>query len=500
MTDGRLHPPAAALGLAALVLAAGPAWPGPSARAAPATRPAGSLAAPAVPGTPAAAPAAPAASDTSPAAASDTIDAWVRAYMRAHHIPGLALGIYRAGRIVKAGGYGQADVELDVPVTPRTIFQSGSVGKQFTSAMVLLLARDGKLALDDPITRYLPEGKEAWAGITIRHLLTHTSGIQDYEGADPPVVDLRRDYTDDELARRFARLPLLFRPGETWSYSNTGYVLLGIIIDRVTGAHWNRFLHDRVFAPLGMETARMIGLPDIIPNRASGYVLRDGELANQAWVSPTWEHTADGALYFTVLDLARWDAALSGDAFLTPDEKREMWTPVPLSDGTTTSYGFGWELAGRPGHRVVEHAGGWQGFATHIVRWVDDSVTVAVLTNLAGAATPHIAHELAWLYDSGLRPPQPHAVELSPSRLRAYAGLYRFPEGDTLRVTVADGGLRVEAGRGEPLDFRPSAHDSFFVRGTERRLWFERDPDDGSIAWVRALRTLGSPDRARRVR
>ncbi len=434
-----------------------------------------------------------------PSVASDTIDAWVEAYMHAHHIPGLALGIYRAGRIVKAKGYGLADVELDVPVKPNTIFQSGSVGKQFTSAMVLLLARDGKLALDDPITKYLPEGAEAWKGITIRNLLTHTSGIQDYENADPPIVDLRRDYTDAELARLFARLPLIFRPDTTWSYSNTGYVLLGIIIDRVTGAHWNRFLHDRVFAPLGMKTARMIGLPDIIPNRASGYVLDDGQLANQAWVSPTWEHTADGALYFTVLDLARWDAALSGDAFLTSDEKREMWTPVRLADGTTTSYGFGWEVHGTPGHWVVEHAGGWQGFSTHIVRYVDDSVTVAVLTNLAGAATPHIAHQVAWLYDPALRPPEPSSVRLPPAEIAACAGLYRFPEGDTLRLTASDGALHLKTPGGTTLEFRPSAPDSFFVSGTERRLWFERDPTTKAIAWVRVLRTLGSPDRARRV-
>jgi CubicO group peptidase (beta-lactamase class C family) len=459
-------------------------------------------AAPALLRTPAVASAAPGASFATPprAVAPDTIDAWVEAYMHAHHIPGLGLGIYRAGRIVKAKGYGLADVELDVPVTPHTIFQSGSVGKQFTSAMVLLLARDGKLALDDPITKYLPEGARAWKGITIRNLLTHTSGIQDYENADPPIVDLRRDYTDAQLARLFAKLPLVFRPGTTWSYSNTGYVLLGIIIDRVTGAHWNVFLHDRVFGPLGMTTARMIGLPDIIPNRASGYVLDHGHLANQAWVSPTWEHTADGALYFTVLDLARWDAGLSGDAFLTAAEKREMWAPVHLADGTTTSYGFGWEVRGRPGHRVVEHAGGWQGFSTHIVRYIDDSVTVAVLTNLAGAATPHIAHEVAWLYDPALRPPEPHTTRLDPGKLESYAGLYRFPEGDTLRLTAGAGALRLKTRSGATLEFRPSAPDSFFVAGTERRLWFERDPRDGTVAWVRVLRTLGSPDRAKRVR
>jgi CubicO group peptidase (beta-lactamase class C family) len=304
-------------------------------------------------------------------AAPDTIDTWVEAYMRAHHIPGLALGIYRVGRIVKAEGYGLADVELDVPVKPSTIFQSGSVGKQFTSAMILLLARDGKLALDDPITKYLPEGAEAWKGITIRNLLTHTSGIQDYENADPPIVDLRRDYTDAELARRFARLPLVFRPGSTWSYSNTGYVLLGIIIDRLTGAHWNVYLHDRVFGPLGMQTARMIGLPDIIPNRASGYVLEHGRLANQAWVSPTWEHTADGALYFTVLDLARWDAALSGDAFLTASEKREMWTPVRLADGGRARRGLAGvqhphrPLRGRLGDGGGAHQPGGRGHAPH---------------------------------------------------------------------------------------------------------------------------------------
>jgi CubicO group peptidase (beta-lactamase class C family) len=215
------------------------------------------------------------------AQAPDPIDTIVREAMEAERIPGLALAVIRGGQVLKAQGYGLANLEHDIPVTDRTIFQSGSIGKQFTAAAIVLLADDGRLTLDDRVTRFYPEAPEAWRAITIRHLLTHTSGIPNYTAG---LVDYRRDYTEDDLATLAFDLPLDFAPGAEWRYSNTGYVLLGAIIGKLTGAHYGEFLRERIFEPAGMTTARIISEADLVPHRAAGYRLVDGRWQNQAWV------------------------------------------------------------------------------------------------------------------------------------------------------------------------------------------------------------------------
>src|SRR5262245_11149358 len=235
---------------------------------------------------------------------ASSIDAAVRAEMDRQHVPGVAVGVVRGRAILAARGYGLANVEHDVPVTPETIFQSGSLGKMFTAAAVMLLVEDGKIALDDRLTKFFPDAPH-WEAITIRHLLTHTSGIPDYtDGA----IDLRRDYTEDELVRMAFTLKPDFSPGEKWKYSNTGYLLLGVIIHKASGKFYGDLLAERVFKPLGMSTTRIISEADIVPHRAAGYTLVKGELKNQEWVSPSLNTTADGALYFSVTDLIAWDA------------------------------------------------------------------------------------------------------------------------------------------------------------------------------------------------
>src|SRR5262249_41543047 len=245
---------------------------------------------------------------------SSAIDAYVEGQRREQHIPGIAMAVIRDDRLLKARGYGLANVELNVPVAPETIFQTGSVGKQFTATGLMMLVEEGKIRLDDKITQYIPESPKAWKDVTVRNLLTHTSGIADYGGDVGPigggVVDLRKDYTEKELVLAFANLPMDFAPGEKWSYSNTGYVLLGIIIGRITGEYYGDFLQQRIFRSLGMTSTRIISEADIIPNRSAGYELVNGEIKNQQWVSPTFNTTADGSLYTNVLDLAKWDVAL----------------------------------------------------------------------------------------------------------------------------------------------------------------------------------------------
>jgi CubicO group peptidase (beta-lactamase class C family) len=335
---------------------------------------------------------------------SAQVDAAVEAQRKAQKIPGVSVAVCRDGKLVKASGYGLANVELAVPVTPETIFQTGSVGKQFTSMTVMMLAEEGKIGLDDKLSKYIPESPVAWKDVTIRHLLTHTSGITDYGGEeehmDKGVINFRKDYTESELVQAFAQMPMDFAPGEKWSYSNTGYVLLGIVIHKASGLFYGDLLQERIFRPLGMTSTRIISEADIVPHRSAGYRLVKGELKNQEWVSPTLNTTADGALYTNVLDLAKWDAALWERKFLKPSSYEATWTPVKLNDGKTHAYGFGWFLDDKNGRHAVSHDGAWQGFTMSIARYLDDRLGVIVMTNLdSGNSKPEqIVKDVADLY------------------------------------------------------------------------------------------------------
>ncbi len=331
-------------------------------------------------------------------AATKRIDSLVAAQMLQQHIPGVSLAVVREGRILLAKGYGLSNVELQAPVKPETIFQSGSIGKQFTATLIMMLVEDGKLSLDDSITKYFTDAPDPWKAITIRRLLTHTSGTTDY----PDDFDFRRDYTEDDFQKRAYAIPLAFTPGDRWSYSNLGYVMLGILIHKVTGRFYGDVLHDRIFAPLGMSTARIITEADIVPNRAAGYRMVNNEIKNQEWVSPSVNTTADGALYLTALDMAKWDAALYTERLLKRSSLEQMWTPVTLNNGKNEPYGFGWALPDVSGHRLIQHGGAWQGFTSYIARYVDQKLTVIVFDNLAGADPGKIAHGVAALYDPEL--------------------------------------------------------------------------------------------------
>jgi len=339
------------------------------------------------------------AQDATPA----RVDEYVRSEINKQRIPGISLAVIKNGRIILAKGYGFANVEHQVPVKPETIFQSGSVGKQFTAAAVMMLVEDGKISLEDKVTKYFADAPTAWQNITVRHLLTHTAGTTDY----PKDFDFRRDYTEDDLYKRAQAIPLAFQSGERWSYSNLGYVLLGILIHKVSGKFYGDFLQGRIFKPLGMNTARIISEEDIVPNRSAGYSLIKGELKNQEWVAPSVNTTADGALYLTVYDMAKWDAALYTEELLKKSSLQQMWTPVKLNNGKTENYGFGWSLNEVGSHRLIEHGGSWQGFKAHIARYVDEKLTVVVFANLSQANTGQIAHGVAALYNPELTPPKP---------------------------------------------------------------------------------------------
>ena len=337
--------------------------------------------------------------------AADEVDDLVESTRQRQQIPGLAVLVVHHGKTVKAQGYGLANVEHQVPVTPETVFQSGSMGKQFTATAVMMLVEEGKIGLDDSIRRHLAKAPDSWEPMTVRHLLSHESGLGDY----PFGFNMRRDYTEEQLLEVIFKSKLKFAPGDGWSYSNLGYMVLGALIRQVSGQFYGDFLQERVFKPCGMTATRIISEADIVPHRAAGYVLVKGELKNQEWVSPSLNTTADGSLYLTILDLARWDAALRDESLLKQATLQQMWTVVPLNDGRPNRghYGFGWMCRDVRGHRVVEHGGAWQGFFTHIARYLDDELTVAVLTNLAagsGSNPAKLAHEVAGHYVPALRP------------------------------------------------------------------------------------------------
>lgn len=364
----------------------------------------------------------------------DSIEHFVTAEMARQRIPGMSVAILMGDSVVMARGFGYANLELGVPASDSTVYQSGSIGKQFTAALVLMLADQGRLRLDDPIVRLLPEGRRRWVGVTVRHLLNHTSGIPDYVDH----LDLHRDYTEDSLVRVAASLPLAFRPGSRWSYSNTGYVLLGAIVHRVTGAFYGNVLRDSLFRPLGMRSARVISEADLVPNRAAGYRLVEGVVQNQDWVAPSLNTTADGALYLSLRDYERWAVALNhGDR---PGRRvlETAWTPGPLSAGGTYPYGAGWSLIPQRGHRHVGHTGAWQGFQTSIQRYPDFHLTVIALANLSGSTPGPMSEAIAGIIVPALAAPHTLPADQVPD---TRAGDARPADAPSLINAIAAGSI-----------------------------------------------------------
>ena len=332
----------------------------------------------------------------------DRIEQFVREEMQRQKVPGVAIAVVQGGETRLARGFGLANVELGVPVSTKTVFQSASLGKQFSVMAVMLQVEQGKLSLDAPLTRIFPDAPTAWGAITPRHLLTHTSGIPDYtEG----LIDMRRDYSEDEMLAKAFTLPLQFSPGTQWSYSNTGYLLLGIAVRRVSGRFYGDVLADRVFAPLGMKSARIISEEDIVPNRSAGYRLVKGELRNQEWVAPQLNTTADGSLYLSLEDMLAWDRGVRAGAVLQPASWQQVYAPAQLAGGKSYPYGFGWcvdTVAGAPRHF---HSGSWQGFKTHFTRYLGADISIIVLANLAEAEPAQFVDGIAELIDPALVKP-----------------------------------------------------------------------------------------------
>ena len=337
-----------------------------------------------------------------------SIDRAVEEEMTREHVPGVAVGIYSRGEILLAKGYGVSDVELAVPVKPETLFDSGSVGKQFVAAAIMMLVEEGKINLDDSVVKYFPNAPANWKPILIKNLLSHTSGLADYVTPELTRPNgpffWRLDFSEEEFVEKLQALPIQFAVGEKWNYSNSNYVLLGFIIHQITGMHYSEFLAQRIFKPWYMVSTRGISEKDIIPNRAAGYQWFGATLHNQDWASHTLNSTADGGLYFNVLDLAKWDEALYGASLLKQSSLDRIWTIFPLNDGkpNPASYGFGWSIESLNGHKVIWHGGATLGFTCVIERYVDDNLTVVVLTNLTNGQPGEFSAKIAGILNPAL--------------------------------------------------------------------------------------------------
>jgi CubicO group peptidase (beta-lactamase class C family) len=321
------------------------------------------------------------------------IDRFVSGEMSRQKIPGMAVAVVKNGEAVVAKGYGFANLEHQVPVTTHSIFQSGSVGKQFTAAAIVHLEEHGKLRLDDNIARYLPPTKARWGSITVRQLLTHTSGIPEYEDE----VDSRRNYSERQLAELVGLLRRRSMPGHKFEYSNSGYLLLGIIIRMITGKFHADYIRENIFEPLGMKTARIVTDADIVPNRVAGYRMSKDRILNQDWVSPTFNQTADGCFRLSLNDLLAWERGVRARALLKPESWSQIFTPVVLKSGKTHPYGFAWEIRQKSGQTVHSHDGSFQGFEAILTRYIEEELTIIALANLVEVDLAQVTQHLAEL-------------------------------------------------------------------------------------------------------
>ena len=342
---------------------------------------------------------------SSTTATTASIDRIAQSEMERQHIPGLGVAVMRGDKVLMAKGYGLASIEQRLPMTDETMFESGSMGKMFTSAGVMSLVETGRIALDASLRTYLPDAPATWQPITIRHLLSHTSGIPDYTS---DAMDYRKDVTDAQLTSMAYALPLEFSAGTRWNYSNTGYVMLGVIMSKVIGRPYWEYLRERIFTPAGMPTVRIISEADIVPHRASGYRLAADGFKHQEWVSPSFNTTADGSLLLSLRDMIAWSNTVRERRVLSAANWNLIFSPIRLNSGKRHPYGFGWFLDSLAGTRVLQHGGSWQGFRTQFTHFEGSDITVIVLANANTAFPLPIAAQIGASVDSLLTPlPEP---------------------------------------------------------------------------------------------
>ena len=338
------------------------------------------------------------------------IEDLIRRTMDSGKIPGVAVAVVKEGEVLLSKGFGVANLETDAPVTIKSMFQSGSLGKQFTSAGIMALVEDGLIDLDGSVTTYISEAPKAWRAITIRHLLTHSSGIPDYTSAK---FDYTKNYTEKDLVKMASELELEFIAGERFNYSNTGYVMLGVLISRVTGKPYWEFLRERIFDPAGMPTIRVNTESDIVKHRARGYLPVDGGWKQAGYVAPMTNTTADGSMLMNLQDMIAWNDVVANRRILSEQSWNLILSPMKLNSGRTYPYGFGWFLNEVRGHTVQNHGGNWQGFSTQFNRFTGDELAVIVLANARSFSVIGLPNRIGALLNPSLASDPPPSTQIS---------------------------------------------------------------------------------------
>jgi D-alanyl-D-alanine carboxypeptidase len=321
------------------------------------------------------------------------IDALAAAALAQPGAAGISVGVALGDTIILDKGYGQADLENALPATGASAFRIASVTKQFTAAAVLRLAEQHKLALDDDITKYVDYPTQGRA-VTIRHLLTHTSGLKSYTDVPGFFDHTSNDLSPQQVLDPVRGLPFDFEPGTKWAYCNTGYHLLGLIIERVSGVPYAKYMQDEFFTPLELTHTRYDETHDIIPGRARGYAVMNGVPANAPYLSMTIPYSA-GGLLSSAGDLVRWQLALNAGKVLFADSRTQMTTPGTLADGSRTRYGMGLFMDDVDGHPNLMHEGGIPGFNSILVYFTNEKLSIAVLSNSPAVSAGRLAAEIA---------------------------------------------------------------------------------------------------------
>lgn len=442
------------------------------------------------------APASPAgAAMAQPADIAAAVDAMVRAAYPANG-PGAAVIVTRGGRLVYSGGRGLADIEAGRPITPDTAFKLGSIVKQFTAAIVLQLAAEGKLTLDDPVSRFLPDFPKPGADATVRQLLNHSSGIQDitkipgFMGSPPT---LRENKTAD-LVAAIASRPSPATPGTKWEYNNSGYILLGAIVEKVTGKAWHEVAAERIARPLGLASLAYAAADEANPARARGYSLLDGRQQPSRGVHMSVAHAA-GGLVASANDLAKWSHALHQGKVVPPELYREMTQPVRLADGSSRPYGFGFRLQQLRGRKALVHGGAGRGINTDGIYIPSEDLFVAVLANSDDSATdPSTLTRRIGAMAMGEPMPAFSRADVPMSYIEPLFGAYRGEEGPPFNFFSRDGKLYLARGDSE-LEAFAAGGDRFFF-GPERLVWvtFVRESAGSHVLEVHDL-SAARPER-----
>jgi CubicO group peptidase (beta-lactamase class C family) len=330
---------------------------------------------------------------------SNQVDEYVKQQMRESPIPGLSLAIVKDGKIIKASGYGAANLETGTPAGPETEYRIASISKQFIAAAVLLLVQEGRIGLDEKAAKYLDGAPVSWSQISIRQLLTHTSGI----ARDPADYRPYREQPITEVIQSAYELPLSFQPGEKWLYSNVGYYILAEVISKASGMPWDAFISEHIFWPAQMSATQTGTVLGIVPHRASGYQWTNTEAVNaENWIAVR----PSSAFLSTVLDLAKWDAFLGSSGLLNDSTRQMMWSPAKLNDGAPVDYGFGWYVDSFLGRTRVHHDGQYPGFRSDYERFEQDKLSVIVLANSDRVNLEPMAIKIAGIYEPKLSTPQ----------------------------------------------------------------------------------------------